>query len=110
MANTKAFDSNYEIVDSMSLLAFARSHGKMQLGKFSDTDETSGEVSEWQSLIFTDDAGTRTFVSVSEKLGTITPQFLLDNYRDLQVIKGNSGKYMVCKVGQNSWETIELPL
>lgn len=108
--NTKAFNGDYEIVDSMTLLAFARSHGKMQLGKFSQADPETNETKEWQSLIFTDSEGQRTFVSVSQKLGTLTPQFLLDNYRELQVIKGNTGNYMVCRQGDNSWETIELPL
>jgi len=108
--NTKAHNENYEIVDSMSLLAFARSHGRMQLGKFSQADEQTGEVNEWQSLIFTNDAGERTFVSISEKLTPITSKYVVENHAQLQVIKGNSGKYMLCKQGNDSWESIDLPL
>lgn len=110
MANTKAFNSDYEIVDSMSLLAFAKSKGTMQLGKFSQANESTGDIQEWQSLIFTNDKGERVFVSISEKLGTITSKYLVDNFRELQVIEGNSGKFMLCKVGENSWETVQLPV
>ena len=59
------------IKNSWSLIDFAKSHGKMQVGEFANQE--SGEI--FKSCIFTNPSdNTRTFVAFSSKLGPLTPQ------------------------------------
>ena len=94
------------IKNSWSLLAFARSHGKMQVGEF--VNKESGEL--FKSCIFTDpnDADNKCFVAFSSKLGELTPEEIADKKDELQVVELESGHYSLCKQGDNSWESVDL--
>lgn len=105
MANTKSYNGA-EIVDSYSLLAFARSHGNPKFCPQQVNKET-GEI--FDSLAFinktTDEV---TFVSISSKLGTMSSKKVAEMKDDLQVVEFDSGNFMLCKKGQNAWEDIDL--
>lgn len=94
------------IKNSWSLVAFARSHGKMQVGEF--VNKESGEL--FKSCIFTDpnDASSRCFVAFSSKLGVLTPKEIADKKDELQVVELESGHYSLCMQGANSWENVDL--
>lgn len=94
------------IKNSWSLVAFARSHGKMQVGEF--VNKESGEL--FKSCIFTDpnDASSRCFVAFSSKLGELTPKEIADKKDELQVVELESGHYSLCMQGANSWENVDL--
>lgn len=100
MANTTS-----TIKNSWSLIAFAKTHGKMQVGKFSNGD--TGEI--FKSCIFTDSDNTRTFVAFSSKMGELTPKEIAQQKDDLQVVQLESGNYKLCKKGE-SWEDVDLGL
>lgn len=97
--------ANVGIKNSWTLLAFARTHGKMQVGTFANTQ--TGE--EFRSCVFTDSAGERCFVSFSSNLGELTPAQISARKNELQVVELNSGNYKLCVQGEgNSWEDVEL--
>ena len=99
-------NNNQGIINSWSLIAFARSHGKMQVGEFANKD--TGEV--FKSCIFTDNAGNRCFVAFSSKMGELTPREIASMKDDLQVVQLESGNFSLCKQGQNAWEDVDLGL
>lgn len=96
--------TNVGIKNSWSLLAFARMKGKMQVGKFTNTD--SGE--EFKSCIFTDNEGNRCFVAFSSKMGELTPAEISAQKDKLQVVELESGNYSLCRQGDNAWEDVVL--
>jgi len=96
--------TNVGIKNSWSLLAFARMKGKMQVGKFTNTD--SGE--EFKSCIFTDNEGNRCFVAFSSKMGELTPAEISAQKDKLQVVELESGNYSLCRQGDNAWEDVAL--
>ena len=100
MANTA---QNVGIKNSWSLLAFAKSHGKMQVGDF--VNKETGEA--FKSCIFTNpETQDRCFVAFSSKMGELTPQEIAAK----KVVELESGNYSLCKVGANAWEDVELGL
>ena len=95
------------IRNSWSLLAFAKSHGKMQVGEFANKE--TGET--FKSCIFTNpDDNSRCFVAFSSKLGEMTPAEIAAKKDDLQVVELESGNYSLCNVGANAWQDVELGL
>ena len=96
--------SNVGIKNSWSLLAFARMKGKMQVGKFVNSD--TGE--EFKSCIFTDNEGNRSFVAFSSKMGELTPAEISAQKDKLQVVELESGNYSLCRQGDNAWEDVAL--
>ena len=99
-------NNNQGIKQSWSLLAFAREFGpKMQVGEFANKE--TGEV--FHSCIFTNDEG-RTFVAFSSKMGELTPKDIVAQKNELQVVQLESGNYSLCKVGENTWEDVDLGL
>jgi hypothetical protein len=92
------------IVNSMSLMAFARENGKMQVGNFTNKD--TGE--QFKSCIFTKVDGTRTFVSFSSNLGELTPREIANMKNELQVVELDSGSHKLCRQGQEAWEDVAL--
>lgn len=95
------------IKNSWSLLAFAKSHGKMQVGEFANSE--TGET--FKSTIFTNPVdNSRTFVSFSSKLGPLTPQEIAVQKDSLQVVELESGNFSLCKAGENSWQDVDLGL
>lgn len=94
------------IKNSWSLISFAKSHGKMQVGEF--VNNTTGEV--FKSCIFTNpnDTTDKTFVAFSSKLGVLTPQEITAQKADLQVVELESGNFTLCKAGSNAWQDVDL--
>ena len=94
------------IKNSWSLVAFAKSHGKMQVGTFANSE--TGD--EFKSTIFTDNEGNRCFVAFSSKLGALSPAEIAERKDSLQVVELESGNYSLCNVGDNAWQDVELGL
>jgi len=118
---------NVGIKNSWSLLAFARAHGKPQLGSFESVDPDSGEVRHFKSVIFTDPSNptNKCFVSFSSNLGELSAKEIAERKDNLQVVELNVSpevearraekgfqkqSYSLCAVGQNSWQDIDLGL
>ena len=102
---TQNGNTNQGIINSWSLIAFAKTHGKMQVGEFANKE--TGEV--FKSCIFSDGEN-RCFVAFSSKMGELTPREIAAQKDDLQVVQLESGNYSLCKVGQNAWEDVDLGL
>lgn len=99
-------NNNQGIINHWSLIAFAQKMGKkMQVGTFANKE--TGE--EFKSCIFSD-GDARTFVSFSSKLGELTPREIATMKDNLQVVQLASGNYSLCKVGENTWEDVDLGL
>ena len=98
---------NVGIKNSYSLLAFAKSHGKMQVGEF--VNKETGEA--FKSCIFTNpEDNSRCFVAFSSKMGELTPREIAEQKDSLQVVELESGNFSLCKQGANAWEDVELGL
>ena len=98
---------NVGIKNSWSLLAFAKSHGKMQVGEFANKE--TGET--FKSCIFTNpEDNSRCFVAFSSKMGELSPREIAEQKDSLQVVELESGNYSLCKQGANAWEDVELGL
>ena len=97
--------NNQGIINSWSLIAFAKAHGKMQVGEFANKE--TGEV--FKSCIFSD-GDSRCFVAFSSKMGELSPREIAAKKDELQVVQLESGNYTLCKVGQNAWEDVDLGL
>lgn len=98
---------NVGIKNSWSLLAFAKTHGKMQVGDF--VNKETGEA--FKSCIFTNpEDNSRCFVAFSSKMGELTPREIAAEKDSLQVVELESGNYSLCKQGANAWEDVELGL
>ena len=93
------------IVNSWSLLAFARERGRMQVGNF--VNKESGEL--FSSCIFTHPtSGDRVFVGFSPNLGVLSPKEIAAEKNNLQVVQLDTGGYRLCKTGENQWEDVDL--
>lgn len=92
------------IKKSWSLLAFAREHGKMQVGSFANRE--TGEA--FKSCIFTAEDGSRCFVAFSSKMGELSPSQISAQKHDLQVVMLESGSYKLCHQGENNWQDVDL--
>lgn len=107
MANTAA-----NIKKNIDLTKFYGMHEKMQMGSFEHTDEETGEVQHFKSLIFSN-GDSKTFVGFSPKLGELTPKEIVAQKNNLQVVEWDNpdtGKhgYTLCKKGNGAWEDIIL--
>ena len=95
------------IKNSWSLMAFAKSHGKMQVGEFANKE--TGET--FKSCIFTNPTdSTRCFVAFSSKMGELTPHQIVEQKNDLQVVELESGNFSLCRQGTNAWEDVDLDI
>ena len=66
---------NVGIKNSWSLLSFAKSHGKMQVGEFANKE--TGET--FKSCIFTNpEDNSRCFVAFSSKMGELSPREIME--------------------------------
>lgn len=97
---------NVGIKNSWSLMSFAKSHGRMQVGEFVNKD--TGET--FKSCIFTDptDSNNKTFVAFSSKMGELSPAEIVAQKDTLQVVELESGNFSLCHQGSNSWQDVEL--
>ena len=97
--------NNVGIKNSWSLMAFARSHGKMQVGDFVNKD--TGE--QFKSCIFTNPTDqSRLFVAFSSNLGEMSAKEIADRKDSLQVVELETGTFKLCNVGSNQWEDVML--
>lgn len=92
---------------SWSLVAFARTHGKMKVGSF-----VNEEGIPFKSCIFVDANDNKTFVGFSTKLGELSPSEIASRKDELQIVLTENGKYKLCKVGNpgEAWEDVDLGL
>lgn len=97
-------NNNIGVTNSWSLLSFASTHGKMKVAPFVNKD--TGEV--FKSCAFVDDEQNVTLVGFSSNLGELTPAQISSMKHELQVVHLTSGSYKLCKVGNSSWEDVEL--
>ena len=98
---------NVGIKNSWSLLAFAKSHGKMQVGEFANKD--TGET--FKSCIFTNpEDNSRCFIAFSSKMGELSPKEIAEQKDELQVVELESGNYSLCRQGANAWEDVNLDI
>ena len=96
---------NVGIKNSWSLLAFSKSHGKMQVGEF--TNKETGET--FKSCIFTNpEDQSRCFVAFSSKMGELSPKEIAEQKDSLQVVELESGNFSLCKQGVNAWDDVDL--
>ena len=98
--------NNQGIINSWTLIAFAKTHGRMQVGEFVNKD--SGEV--FKSCIFTEPTGERCFVAFSSNMGELSPGQIAAMKNELQVVQLTSGHYNLCKQGSGSWQDVDLGL
>ena len=96
--------TNIGIKNSWSLISFAKSHGRMKIAPFvnSETNEC------FKSCAFIGSDGKITLVAFSSNLGELTPAQIAAQKNDLQVVELNSGSFKLCKVGKDSWEDVDL--
>lgn len=96
---------NQGIKNSWSLIAFAKSHGKMQIGQF--TNAETGDT--FKSCIFTNpEDNSRCFVAFSSKLGELTPAEIKAQKDELQVVLLESDHYSLCRHGASNWQDVDL--
>lgn len=94
------------IKNSWSLVAFARSNGRMKVGSFVNSD--TGEA--FKSCMFVNEEGkVNKVVNFSSKLGELTPQQIASQKDSLQVVELESGTFKLCKTG-STWEDVDLGL
>lgn len=94
------------IKNSWSLVAFAKSHGKMKVAPF--VNKGTGEA--FKSCAFVNaDGNVTAMVNFSSKLGELTPQEIVAQKDELQVVQLESGTYKLCKSG-STWEDVDLGL
>jgi hypothetical protein len=89
---------------SWSLIAFARTHGKMAIAPL--INKETGET--FKSCAFTNGDNV-TFVNFSSKLGELSSADIVRMKDDLQVVQLESGTYKLCKTG-STWEEVDLGL
>lgn len=111
------------IINHWSLLTFARQNGgKMFIGEC--TNQETGEI--FKSISFHDGSRQNSkMVNFSSNLGELTPQEIAARKNSLQVVelavdaevlarRKASGKqlqsYILCSVGENSWQEVDLGL
>lgn len=95
------------IKNSWSLVAFARTNGKMKIAPFVNSE--TGE--SFKSCMFVDDNNNVTkIVNFSSKLGELTPAQIASAKNELQVVELDSGRYKLCRKGESNWEEVDLGL
>lgn len=96
-------DSNSDLVKSWPLVDFAKEHGKMQIGEF--TNGITGK--SFKSCIFTGKDDTTLYVSFYSKLGVLTPQQIKEKRDSLKVGLLNTNKYVLYEVWEG-WDKVNL--
>jgi hypothetical protein len=104
MANTT---NQPGIVNSWSLLAFAKSHGQMKVtAPMTHVNSETGEEFTARSCAFIhptekDEQGRASicFVGFSRNLGELTAAQIAARQNDLQVVEQANGRYVLCEQG-----------
>ena len=109
-------NNNVGIVNSWSLMAFAKSRGQMKvMPSAKHINKTTGEEFESASCAFIhptekDEQGRAKvcFVAFSSNLGEMTPSEISAKKDELQVVELASGNYCLCAIGANNWADVDL--
>ena len=108
--------NNSRIVNSWSLLAFAKSHGTMKVtAPMSHINSETGEEFTARSCAFVhptekDEKGRAKvcFVGFSRNLGELGAAAIAAKQNDLQVVELDNGRYTLCEAGQAAWDEVAL--
>lgn len=96
---------NSSILQSWSLLEFAKNYVKMKVGTF--VNSNTGE--EFKSCTFLKKDGTYDYVGFHSQLGELTPAEISERKKELKVGLTNSGKYVLYD-HIDDWEIVDLGL
>lgn len=104
------------IKNSWSLIAFARSHGRMAVTQPRDfVNSKTGESFTARSCAFThptekDEQGRAKvcFVAFSRNLGELSPSEISARKDELNVAELENGNYVLCAQGSGSWDDVDL--
>lgn len=100
-----AEETNSSILQSWSLLEFAKNYVKMQIGDF--VNRNTGE--EFKSCMFLKKDGTYDYVGFHSQLGELTPAEISERKEELKVGLTESGKYVLYD-HIDDWEDVDLGL
>lgn len=100
-----AEETNTSILQSWSLLEFAKNYVKMQVGNF--VNSNTGE--EFKSCIFFKEDGSYDYVGFHSQLGELTPAEISERKKKLKVGLTESGKYVLFD-HIDDWENVDLGL
>lgn len=101
------YDEKLLFIENWSLVDFTKKYGpKVALGTC--TNKTTGE--QYKACSFTQEDGTRTYVSFFSKLGELTASEILERKEDLKVGITKEGKYYLHNGNVKAWEDVDLGL
>lgn len=100
-----AEETNSSILQSWSLLEFAKNYVKMQVGNF--VNSNTGE--EFKSCMFIKEDGSYDYVGFHSQLGELTPAKISERKKELKVGLTQSGKYVLYD-HIDDWENVDLGL
>lgn len=100
-----AEETNSSILQSWSLLEFAKNYVKMKVGDFINSN--TGE--EFKSCMFIKEDGTYDYVGFHSQLGELTPAEISERKKELKVGLTQLGKYVLYD-HINDWEIVDLGL
>lgn len=114
MANTT---NQPGIVNSWSLLAFAKTHGQMKVtAPMTHVNSETGEEFTASSCAFIhptekDDQGRAKicFVGFSRNLGELSATQIAARQNDLQIVEQANGRYVLCEQG-GGWDEVALDI
>lgn len=98
-------ENNTSILQSWSLLEFAKNYVKMQVGNF--VNSNTGE--EFKSCMFVKEDGSYDYVGFHSQLGALTPAEISERKKELKVGLTQSGKYVLYN-HIDDWEIVDLGL
>lgn len=98
-------ENNTSILQSWSLLEFAKNYVKMQVGNF--VNSNTGE--EFKSCMFIKEDGTYDYVGFHSQLGELTPAEISERKKELKVGLTELGKYVLYD-HIDDWENVDLGL
>lgn len=98
-------ETNSSILQSWSLLEFAKSYVKMKIGTF--VNSNTGE--NFKSCMFLKKDGTYDYVGFHSQLGELTPTEISERKKELKVGLTESGKYVLYN-HIDDWEFVDLGL
>lgn len=100
-----AEETNTSILQSWSLLEFAKNYVKMQVGNFVNSNTGEG----FKSCMFLKEDGSYDYVKFHSQLGELTPAEISKRRKELKVGLTQSGKYVLYD-HINDWEIVDLGL
>ena len=98
-------ETNSSILQSWSLLEFAKNYVKMQVGNF--VNSNTGE--EFKSCMFIKENGSYDYVGFHSQLGELTPAEISERKKELKVGLTELGKYVLYD-HIDDWENVDLGL